>query len=185
VSDPGTDLGTLGGTFSSGRAINASGQATGYSYLTGSTGPTHAFRTTATGLVSDAGTDLGVLPGFTGSEGDAINALGGVVGRSYNASSGGAIIDSHPFIYDTQMRDLNDLISTGSGWLITEAWGINDSGWITGQGTLDGQRHAFLLTPTGVPESSGLLLTGGALVGGWVVRRRAASRERPVGRHSR
>ena len=39
-----TDLGTLGGTFSSGHAINAQGQVTGFSDTAG--GGTHAFRWT-------------------------------------------------------------------------------------------------------------------------------------------
>jgi hypothetical protein len=113
-----------------------------------------------------------------------------VVGRSYNVGSTGTILDSHPFIYDTQMRDLNDLIPAGSGWLLKSAWGINDAGWITGDGTVNGQDHAYLLTPVGVPEPSSLLLAGGALAGGWAVRRRAgrgrvAAAGGPPGRHGR
>jgi probable HAF family extracellular repeat protein len=171
VSDPGADLGTLGGTNSDGRAINAAGQVTGQSQTAGNSAY-HAFRTTATGLISNPGTDLGTLPGFTNSIGVGINALGVVVGTSYPAN--GDNFSSRAFIDDTQMRDLNDLIPAGSGWLLLGASGINDLGQITGGGTINGQTHAFLLTP--VPEPSALALAGCAAAGGWIVRRRRTGR---------
>jgi probable HAF family extracellular repeat protein len=170
VSDPGADLGTLGGLGSDGRAINASGQVTGSSSIAGNSAD-HAFRTTATGFISDPGTDLGTLPGFTNSIGLGINALGVVVGQ---ASNGDTINTAHAFVYDTQMRDLNDLIPAGSGWLLIGASGINDLGQITGFGMINGQRHAYVLTP--VPEPSALALAGCAVAGGWLVRRRRAGR---------
>jgi probable HAF family extracellular repeat protein len=170
VSDAGADLGTLGGTSSDGRAINAAGQVTGQSQIAGNSAY-HAFRTTATGLISDPGTDLGTLPGFTNSIGSGVNALGVVVGQSYN---GDTLITAHAFIYDTRLRDLNDLIPAGSGWLLLGASGINDLGQITGGGFINGQRHAFLLTP--VPEPSALALAGCAAAGGWIIRRRRVGR---------
>jgi uncharacterized membrane protein len=42
--------------------------------------------------------------------------------------------------------DLNRLI-TSSGWMLTSATGINDSGQIVGVGLRDGQVRAFLLNP--------------------------------------
>jgi hypothetical protein len=64
---------------------------------------------------------------------------------------------------------------TGSGWVLYEAHAINDAGEIVGSGTINGQEHAFLLTP--VPEPSAFVLTslgGLLLIGyGWFVRRRA------------
>jgi probable HAF family extracellular repeat protein len=45
------------------------------------------------------------------------------------------------------MKDLNKLIPTGSGWVLTEADGINASGQIIGMGTHSGQEHGYLLTP--------------------------------------
>ncbi len=50
------------------------------------------------------------------------------------------------------MTDLNTLIPPNSGWILTEARGINDAGQITGTGTINGETHAFLLTP--VPSDS-------------------------------
>jgi len=45
------------------------------------------------------------------------------------------------------MRDLNDLLPSSSGWTLMQGWGINDLGQITGYGTINGQYHAFLMTP--------------------------------------
>jgi probable HAF family extracellular repeat protein len=229
VSDPGSDLGTLGGTQSEGFAINTSGQVTGDAALPGNAA-THAFRTTPTGLISDSGTDLGTLPGFPDSRGWGINTAGQVTGDStvYDSNgrpiaghafrttatgtlndpgadlgtlggnrSGGVGInafgvvvgwsefavgssDTHAFLFDGQMRDLNGLIPAGSGWLLTSASGINDLGLITGQGTIKGEMHAFRLTPVGVPEPSGLALAGLAVACACLARRRTSGRQPDV-----
>ena len=50
------------------------------------------------------------------------------------------------------MVDGNDLIPADSGWALQDATGINDAGEIVGDGVIDGQDHAFLLTP--IPEPS-------------------------------
>jgi probable HAF family extracellular repeat protein len=154
VSDPGTDLGTLGGDNSGAGSINASGQVTGSSEITPGSSTHHAFRTTATGKVSDPGTDLGTLGG-TNSGGGGINSFGVLVGSSEIQVGS---LTEHAFIYDTQMRDLNNLIPSNSGWVLNAADAINDAGWITGYGTIGGNAHAFLLTP--VPEPGSLALLG-------------------------
>ncbi len=62
------------------------------------------------------------------------------------------------------MQDLNNFIPIGTGWsLLREANAINSSGYITGLGTINGQEHAFLMTPTVVPEpiSCFLFVAGG------------------------
>ena len=66
------DLGTLGGTFSDGIGINASGQVTGFSNTTGDAAR-HAF------LYDGTMHDLGTLGG-TDSLGSGINASGQVIG---------------------------------------------------------------------------------------------------------
>lgn len=45
------------------------------------------------------------------------------------------------------MRNLNRLIPANSGWQLTVARAINDAGQIVGDGILNGQQRAFLLTP--------------------------------------
>jgi probable HAF family extracellular repeat protein len=179
VSDPGADLGTLGGTVSSAYGINAAGEVVGASKDTA--GHLHAFRTTPTGLVSDPGTDLGVFPGGTQSSATAINAQGVIVGSGDIA--GGA---SHAFVYTDQMSDLNNLITPGTGWTLRNAYGINDDGWITGEASMTGGGYrGYLLIPivddpgvrtpiVGVPEPSTVLLVGGGgIVIPWIARRRS------------
>lgn len=75
------------------------------------------------------------------------------------------------------MTDLNSLIPANSGWFLLEASSINKLGQIVGNGTINGQRHAFLLTPISqapsVPEPASTfgLLTLGIFGAGNVLRR--------------
>ncbi len=66
----------------------------------------------------------------------------------------------------TDLGTLGGTLSVGSG--------INASGQVTGYGTIDGQTHAFLLTP--VPEPSTLVLAALACVAviSWHSRRRTS-----------
>jgi probable HAF family extracellular repeat protein len=84
--------------------------------------------------------DLGVLPGLGWSSAFAINDFDEVVGWSGFAA----------FLWTPAggMQDLNALIDSNSGWQLTSANAINHLGQITGEGTINGQTHAFLLTPT-------------------------------------
>jgi probable HAF family extracellular repeat protein len=135
------DLGTLGGANSYGEAISSTGHVAGFSNLSGGF-KSHAFQWTPSGGM----TDLGTLGG-SDSYGFGVNASDQVVGNSYTA--GNATI--HAFLYDpaaaVPMKDLNDLIPPGSGWVLTSANGINDNGLIVGTGTINGHTHAFILTP--------------------------------------
>lgn len=45
------------------------------------------------------------------------------------------------------MHDLNDRVGNGTGWELREAFDLNDSGVIVGQGALNGATHAFMLLP--------------------------------------
>lgn len=83
-------------------------------------------------------TDLGTLPGATDSIARAINNSGDIVGVSQGRG----------FLYTNgAMTDLNTLLPANSGWLINDAFDINDYGMIVGNGVIDGEHHAFLMTP--------------------------------------
>jgi uncharacterized repeat protein (TIGR02543 family) len=137
-----TDLGTLGGVGSSyATAINDNGQVVGGADVD-DRGTSHAFRCDA--YAASIMHDLGCLGGaYNYSRASAINAIGQVVGASSFDDTGAA----HAFIYSSTMTDLNDLIDPLSGWMLYEATGINDAGQIVGNGVINGQAHAFLLTP--------------------------------------
>jgi probable HAF family extracellular repeat protein len=132
-----TALGTLGGTWSTATAINDLNQITGQAYTRNNLGA-HAYR-----FSNGRMTDLGTLGGSY-SSGLAINNSGTVVGRSTIRDN-----SDHAFISTNgaRMQDLNTMIPTGTGWVLQEAAAINDAGQIAGSGTVNGQFHAFLLTP--------------------------------------
>lgn len=132
------DLGTLGGTNSSGRAINVHGQVVGSAQTTG--GQKHAFVTD----INRNMTDLGTMGGSE-SEAMAINDNGIIVGK-YSLNGDRA------FVTDTagQMTDLTAKLiidDTTPNWNLSSANGINNTGQITGEGMHDGIIRAFLLTP--------------------------------------
>lgn len=85
-------------------------------------------------------TDLDALFGFDFSEAHAINNNTEVVGTS----SGRAFVWTKAF----GILDLNQQLVENPGWILESATAINDLGQIAGTGELDGQPHAFLLTPT-------------------------------------
>lgn len=43
------------------------------------------------------------------------------------------------------MTNLNNLLPNGSGWVLIDAWDINNSGHVVGYGTRNGYTRAFLL----------------------------------------
>jgi probable HAF family extracellular repeat protein/T5SS/PEP-CTERM-associated repeat protein len=128
------DLGTLGGDYSAAEAINESGQVVGTARLANAT--PHAF------LWDGAMQDLGALT-WDQSIGYDINDDGRVVGTLETGPT------KHAFLWaDGQMHDLNTLIPSGSGWVLEEARAITNNGRIVGYGTINGQTHAFLLSPS-------------------------------------
>ena len=133
-----TKMGTLGGAWSQGYAINSKGQVTGVGYT--KNGMAHAFITSC---ATCALKDLGTFAGSTSTVwGFGINDSGVVVGRSTFSNT------YHAFVYSGgKIKDLNGMIPAKSGWVLTEADGINASGQIVGMGTHNGKERAFLLTP--------------------------------------
>lgn len=145
------DLGTLPSDITSQASrINNSGSVIGSSI---GHNVTHAFLWTPNGMQN-----LGSLGGDSSSALD-LNNNGEVVGTSTAAMGG------HAFRWSssTGIQDLNTLIPTASGVILTSAIGINNAGWILAIGavTMDhsqplnldntqhhaGPIHAFLLTP--------------------------------------
>jgi probable HAF family extracellular repeat protein len=162
-------LGTLGGSSSQATDINNSGEVVGFASV--SSGYQHAFS-----MLDAIMIDLGTLGGRS-SYAYGVNNSGEIVGYSYLSDG-----EQHAFLYDDgTMLDLNSLIPSNSGWDLLQAYGINASGQITGEGLYDGQLSAFLLTdpPAGtagiaaVPEPSGLPIVGAALASIAFLRRRS------------
>ncbi len=134
------DLGRLpGGVNSSAFAINDLGQVAGYSSCA-----TDCLHAVLWSKVKGSILDLGVLPGATASYAQGINNDGQVVGWLYDG-----INNFHAFVWSpsTGMLDLNNFIPANSGWVLQQAYAINDLGQIVGYGTVNGQNEAFLLTP--------------------------------------
>ena len=164
-----TNLGSLGAGGTVGSAISATGQVTGYSYLSTLVQdpagcppnypnpkkcvehPWHAFLYSGGQM-----TDLGTVGGGDFSVGSAVNRSGWVAGGSATNNGGNAA-----FLWNgKKMIDLGQqapLNGSDSG-----ANGINDSGQVVGQYGTSSTQHAFLYsngTMTGLPEPS---FTGGS-----------------------
>jgi probable HAF family extracellular repeat protein len=137
-----TLLGILGtGVQSQAEAINDAGQVAGFSYLNPDYSARHAFLY-SNGTMTDIDTF-----NTNNSLAYGINNNGVVVGMVDDQFD---TIDTYSaFVYvGGTMIDLNTLIPSGSGLILMQALGINDSGQIVGNGiTSDGNQHGFLLTP--------------------------------------
>jgi len=106
-------------------------------------------------------THLGSLSGLQGFYGDALNNLGQVAGRAYNASDH----TTHLVLFNQgELTDVSSLIPASAGWRFESVNGMNDAGQIIGYGrNPSGQEHAFLITPDNsnvstVPEPSTMAL---------------------------
>lgn len=98
---------------------------------------------------------LGIL-GFNanvGSVAASINDLGQIVGWSTISETSPLTGQRHAFLWNGKLEDLNNLISPDLGWELEDAVDINNKGQIVGRGILNGQYHAYLLTPLSVPQS--------------------------------
>lgn len=91
--------------------------------------------------------DLGLFPGSFLTVPPCCNVI-----NNHGLMTGFAIGANGPVAFlwkNGTYTDLNTLISNDSGWYLTNAASINDSGQITGYGvrTDTGEVHAFLATP--------------------------------------
>ena len=131
------DLGTLNST-STTRAWDINNQ----SQVVGQSG-SKAFFWSSNGGIKD----LGSL-GSGSSQALAINNQTQVVGKSNDSAFIWRDSNSNGQPDPGEMIDLNTLLPSNAGWSLTEAQDINDAGQIVGTGIINGQTHAFLLTPT-------------------------------------
>ena len=156
------DLGTLGGPFSYGMAINAKNHVVGYSAINKVDSRVHAFWFDGTGMK-----DLGsIAPNSSKLEDQSValgvNSSDRVVGYTYlpaiSANTDPAVqpgtspVRQVAFVWSQgTMTDLNKLIGTAAGtYHLTSAMAINDNGQIvaTALSTATGTRRAVLLTPS-------------------------------------
>jgi len=130
-------LGSLAGdTSSTALAVNQRGTVVGWSGNS-SGSISHAF------IWSDGRMrELPALHLGASSAALAINSGGEVVGWS-NTTEG---MPHAVYWQGSHAKDLNLVIPEYSGWVLTQASGINRSGEIVGTGIHGGQTHAFLLT---------------------------------------
>ncbi len=117
-------------------------------------------------------TYIGPLGDNDFSSANSINNYDQIVGQ-YNVFSKGV---GGAFLYsDGTLLDLNSLLDPVSGWYLSSANDINDLGQIVGSGTINGQTHAFLLSPSTVPVPAAAWLFGSGLMGlAGVARKRKA-----------
>jgi probable HAF family extracellular repeat protein len=151
VINTGTDdLGTISGVAypghsSEANAINDLDDVAGGSHI--SNGQYHAFFKSGTSAPNSGFTDLGTLGSGIWSVGYGINSSGFVAGSARMTTASGS---EHAFVWNkewSKMQDLNTAIPPNGGWILQEAFAINNVGQITGYGTLNGVRRGFLLTP--------------------------------------
>jgi probable HAF family extracellular repeat protein len=123
------DLGTLGGTFGSATGLNNASEIVGWAFF----------------WSNEVMKDLGTVKGDGCSVAYTINAGGQVVG-----TSGDDCNEVHAFLWQRggPMMDLNDLVPSGSGSVLTAGEFINDRGEIGASEVLpNGDHHAILLIP--------------------------------------
>jgi len=162
----------VGGYESLAYAINDAGQVVGYSTTYSTTGGYEAHATVWENLTA---IDLGTLGGNSGFA-LAINNSGLIAGWSLTTANN---YDSkHATLWNggtaTDLNGFLDAETVSAGWVLTEATGINDNGWIIGNAynSVTGESHAYLLTPVPEPETYAMMLAGLGLVGAAARRRR-------------
>jgi hypothetical protein len=180
-----TALGLLTGSVGAAAvAINDRGVVAGTSFVGGER---------ATVWHGTTPTALGMLPGMTESDGASINNAGQVVGWSGILVQGSLFPLVATIWNGTTPTNLNSVLdSSGAGWDLTIADGINSKGQIVGTGVYRGAGDvSFLLTPVGpagaVPSPTigaglpGLIIASGGLLVWWHRKRRTQAASQWLG----
>ena len=145
------DLGTLGGKRSVPWGINDMGLVVG-----AANAPASALGYADTACYWDAAGIHQIPIGGNGSVAFGVNNLSDIVGQYYPLTD---LSHSNAFLYSGGIAtNLNALIDPASGWLLLNAWDINDRGQLIGQGKLQEQDRFYLLTPVPLPATVVLLL---------------------------
>jgi probable HAF family extracellular repeat protein len=172
-------LGTFSGGFggSSAEDMNDSGFVVGSSIFVenGANKGDRAFLWNGTSMVN-----LGALgaasSGFSNSRATRINNAGQVIGSSARYDSSGNFLGSGGFLYSGGvMYDLLSLVPANSGWTNLFANDLNDAGMISGFGLINGERRAFLMKVSAVPEPGFYALLSFGLAGLFAARARRKS----------
>lgn len=122
---------------------------------------------TAARFESNTFTSLGSLGGSVGTAYD-INSVGDIVGWSRTTAG-----ENHAFLYTAgSMLDLNTMTNLPSGWILTNAVGINDAGSIAASATYGGLSYAVVLTAIPEPSTYVALVGGLALLSVVAIKRR-------------
>jgi probable HAF family extracellular repeat protein len=133
------DLGTVAGASTMATAINDHGVVAGWGATSPTSGLSVIFRW------DGEMHDLGCPEGTITCEAFGMNERGDIVGEAISSAIDGG---GFAFIHrDGAFHRLDDLAQGAGGWRFTNAFSINDAGQIVGLGSLNGDGHAFLLTP--------------------------------------
>lgn len=140
-------LTTLGTNTGQASAINAQGMVAGYDYV-GYYGKA--------AFVWQSGTLTDLAPLVTGgaAQANSLNDAGWVVGEVSTQAVQLYVYSGQPTYHaalweNGTLVDLNSLLPANSGWVLSDATGINDRDQIVGVGTFDGVAASFLLDYNG------------------------------------
>ncbi len=141
------DLGTLGGKDSFANDINDSGVIVGSSTDSNNVSLAFSFQPGVDTDLVNLGSLNAEIPGSAALD---INDSQQIVGYSIfdRARRVGQPRPIHAVLFaNGNIIDLNEQIDCPLGWTLVTAKGINNAGQIVGSGEINGQTHAFLLTP--------------------------------------
>ncbi len=136
------DVGDLGGGISIVMDLSDSGMIVGYSKTAQGAWHPFAFDGQVNVLL-----DLKTLSGFANGIANGVNNDGIVVGTAYAGKNGKLTNTGFRYTPTTGLQDLNQLVDSKSGVVITQAFSINNMGEILAYGTLKDQSGYLLLKP--------------------------------------